>query len=125
MILVKHIAMIPINYIIYPLILLLVDYFCNYCNFFISPYDDQSIHKALNSGTYISGAWYNSVFALSYILFKLAIFFATISGLIAGVAIGLITEYYTSYDYSPVKRIAEASVDRSHDYNSGRICCGT
>ncbi len=102
-----------INYIIYPLILASCGIISVIiATFFISPKDDQSIHKALNSGTYISGALVIiASFALSYILFgNLAIFFATISGLIAGVAIGLITEYYTSYDYSPVKRIAEASL---------------
>ena len=102
-----------INHIIYPLILASCGIISVIiATFFISPKDDQSIHKALNLGTYISGALVIiASFALSYILFgNLAIFFATISGLIAGVAIGLITEYYTSYDYSPVKRISEASL---------------
>jgi K(+)-stimulated pyrophosphate-energized sodium pump len=102
-----------INYIIYPLILASCGIISVIiATFFIAPKDDQSIHKALNSGTYISGILVIiASLALSYSLFgTLAIFFATISGLIAGVAIGLITEYYTSYDYSPVKKIAEASL---------------
>ena len=37
------------------------------------------------------------------------IFLAIISGLVAGNVIGFATEYYTSYEYSPTKRIAEAS----------------
>ncbi|HOR30506.1 MAG TPA: sodium-translocating pyrophosphatase, partial [Candidatus Syntrophosphaera thermopropionivorans] len=40
----------------------------------------------------------------------MSIFFATISGLIAGVIIGFITQYYTAYDYSPVKKISESSL---------------
>jgi len=40
----------------------------------------------------------------------MSIFFATISGLVAGVAIGFFTEYYTSYDYSPVKKVSESSL---------------
>ncbi len=36
-------------------------------------------------------------------------FWAVVVGLAAGVIIGLITEYYTSYDYSPTKAIAETS----------------
>ena len=36
-------------------------------------------------------------------------FFAILTGLVAGLVIGLSTEYYTSYDYSPVKRVAETS----------------
>jgi K(+)-stimulated pyrophosphate-energized sodium pump len=102
-----------INYIIYPLILAscgIVSVII--ATFFVNPKDNQSIHKALNSGTYISGFLVIiASFVLSYTLFgTLALFFATISGLIAGVAIGLITEYYTSYDYPPVKRIAKSSL---------------
>ncbi len=39
----------------------------------------------------------------------LAVFWATVSGLVAGVAIGLVTEYYTSGDNAPVRGIAEQS----------------
>ncbi|MGB9885834.1 MAG: sodium-translocating pyrophosphatase [Moorellales bacterium] len=41
---------------------------------------------------------------------NLGVFFATIAGLIAGVLIGRITEYYTSANYNPVKEIAASSV---------------
>ena len=37
------------------------------------------------------------------------IFWAIVAGLGAGVIIGLITEYYTSYSYGPTKRVAEAA----------------
>ena len=37
------------------------------------------------------------------------IFWAIVAGLGAGVIIGLVTEYYTSYDYGPTKGIAEAA----------------
>ena len=40
---------------------------------------------------------------------SLGIFFATIAGLVAGTLIGLITEYFTSTSYKPVKFIAKAS----------------
>ncbi len=102
-----------ITYVIYPLLLASCGVISVIiATFFISPKDNQSIHKALNSGTYISGFLVIiAAFILSYTLFgNMAIFFATISGLIAGVGIGFITEYYTSYDYKPVKRIAEASL---------------
>lgn len=36
-------------------------------------------------------------------------FWATLAGLIAGILIGYITEYFTSSDYKPTKRIAEES----------------
>lgn len=50
-------------------------------------------------------------FFLTYIMFEgeIGVFIATISGLIAGFLIGLITEYYTSYDYKHAKAIAKAS----------------
>ncbi len=37
------------------------------------------------------------------------IFWAIVAGLAAGVIIGLITEYYTSYDYGPTKGVAESA----------------
>ncbi len=37
------------------------------------------------------------------------LFWAILAGLGAGVIIGLMTEYYTSYDYGPTKRVAEAA----------------
>ena len=40
----------------------------------------------------------------------LAVFFATISGLIAGVIIGFVTQYYTAYEYFPVQRLSKASL---------------
>ncbi len=40
---------------------------------------------------------------------SLGIFFATIAGLVAGTLIGLITEYFTSTHYKPVKFIAKQS----------------
>lgn len=64
---------------------------------------------ALNAGTYISSA---IVIVFSFILswvffanFNCAI--AIISGLIVGIAIGKLTEFYTSGDYKHVKKIAE------------------
>ena len=37
------------------------------------------------------------------------IFWAIVAGLGAGVIIGVVTEYFTSYDYGPTKRVAEAA----------------
>ena len=39
----------------------------------------------------------------------IGVWVATVAGLAVGIAIGLITEYYTSADYRPVQEIAEAS----------------
>ncbi len=43
------------------------------------------------------------------VLSSMGVFWATIAGLAAGIAIGLITEYYTSESRSPSHKIAEAS----------------
>ncbi|MHA1616140.1 MAG: sodium-translocating pyrophosphatase [Candidatus Njordarchaeales archaeon] len=41
---------------------------------------------------------------------SIAAFYATIAGLLAGAIMGLATDYYTSIDRGPVRKIAEASV---------------
>ena len=40
---------------------------------------------------------------------KYRLLWAILSGLVAGIIIGLSTEYYTSYDYGPTQRIAETA----------------
>ncbi len=77
---------------------------------------------ALNVGTFAAGA---VMAVLTYPLVKylapetfslggveytaVGIFWATIAGLVAGVAIGMITEYYTAEDKGPARMIAKAS----------------
>jgi K(+)-stimulated pyrophosphate-energized sodium pump len=78
--------------------------------------DGSKIHKALNRGTYVTSGvtllfiaglcfMWQSVGELSALWFLAC----TAAGLAAGLAIGKLTEYYTSYHYKPVKKIAEAS----------------
>lgn len=67
--------------------------------------------KALNMGTYISGV---IVIIAALILSKQMLgdftyAYAIIAGLIVGIAIGKITEIYTSADYGSVKKIADQS----------------
>ncbi len=73
--------------------------------------DNVNPAKALNMGTYISGI---IVIVASLILSKqllgdLTYAYAIITGLIVGIAIGKITEVYTSADYGFVKKIADQS----------------
>ena len=67
--------------------------------------------SALNMGTYVSGVIVivASLVMSKYMLGDFTYAFAIISGLIAGIAIGKITEVYTSGDYGSVKKIAEQS----------------
>lgn len=67
--------------------------------------------SALNAGTYVSGI---IVIAASFIMSKLLLntynpAIAIIAGLVVGIAIGKLTEIYTSGDYRHVKKIAEQS----------------
>ncbi len=66
---------------------------------------------ALNMGTYVAGILtIVAAGVLSYLLFgNLKAFFALTAGLVSGLAIGKVTEIYTSGDYSHVKKIAEQS----------------
>ena len=66
---------------------------------------------ALRRGIFASAVLL-AVFALVVVLsldMDIKWFWAIISGLAAGIIIGLSTEYYTSYDYGPTQQIAEAS----------------
>ncbi len=66
---------------------------------------------ALRRGIFAAAALL-AVFALVIILvmqLELLLFWIILSGLLAGIVIGLATEYYTSYDYTPTKRVSEAS----------------
>ena len=67
--------------------------------------------NALNMGTYISGIIVIDVALImsKSMLGDFTYAFAIIAGLIAGIAIGKITEVYTSGDYGSVKKIAEQS----------------
>ncbi|MDH7594121.1 MAG: sodium-translocating pyrophosphatase [Methanomicrobiales archaeon] len=74
--------------------------------------ESSAIHNAFNRGTLV--ALVLTVIAAYYLVQTLlgpaytGVFIATIAGLIAGFAIGLITEYYTSYDRAPTQAIAKA-----------------
>jgi K(+)-stimulated pyrophosphate-energized sodium pump len=79
--------------------------------FFVSAKDEKGLAAALNRGTYVSSGLI-VVFSLiaSLLLFRgLGPFVATVAGLIAGVAIGLLSEYYTSSEFKPTRELAQAS----------------
>lgn len=79
--------------------------------FFVSARDEKGLATALNRGTYASGVLV-VIFSLiaSLLLFRgLGPFVATVAGLIAGVAIGLLSEYYTSSEFRPTRELAQAS----------------
>lgn len=79
--------------------------------FFVKGDEKASPQKALKMGSNIAALLVVIVsLVLSKVLFRNfdgAI--AVIAGLVVGVLIGLITEYYTSADYNPVKKVGEQS----------------
>jgi len=79
--------------------------------FFVNSKDEKGLAAALNRGTYISGALVIviSLIASLLILNTTGPFVVTIAGLIAGIIIGLTSQYYTASDYKPVKELAENS----------------
>ncbi len=89
---------------------------------------DTNVHMQLNLATWISaGISIISCFVLSFFMFKDDVFsdtvfkmlgfkagnlspwIAAVLGIAAGIIIGIISEYYTSYDYKPTKAISKAS----------------
>ena len=84
--------------------------------FLVRTGDDASMSKllwALRRGIYFASIL---VIGLSYAVIQMLgvedgnrIFMAIVTGLIAGNVIGFATEFYTSYEYFPTRRIAEAS----------------
>ncbi|MCK7523715.1 MAG: sodium/proton-translocating pyrophosphatase [Ignavibacteriales bacterium] len=50
------------------------------------------------------------LYGISYQITSLGIFFATVIGLVAGVLIGVITEFFTGFGKPPVKSIARQSL---------------
>jgi K(+)-stimulated pyrophosphate-energized sodium pump len=77
-------------------------------------FTSQSPHGALRNGTLIAAAimiiaTFFLTRAAGDVFGGLGPFWAVLGGLIAGTAIGQLTEYYTSYDFKPTQGVSEAS----------------
>ena len=79
--------------------------------FFVKGDDHSSPQKALTRGSYVSAILVIiAAIVLSKVLFgSFHAAIAVIAGLVVGVIIGNVTEYYTSADYKPVQKIGEQS----------------
>jgi K(+)-stimulated pyrophosphate-energized sodium pump len=93
----------------------------------LKPNLSKNVHMELNIATWISaGLSVVLCFIISFFMFKdynadvlktalgfkaaqYSPWIAAIFGIVAGIVIGIISEYYTSYDYKPTKGIAAAS----------------
>ena len=94
------------SFILLPLILAATGIFCSIIGtFFVRVKDGGSPHKALNLGEFLSAALMllASYFIITQMLpesfgdnkSSIGVFYSTIAGLIAGLLVGKITEYYT------------------------------
>lgn len=79
--------------------------------FFVRGKENDNPQKSLNMGTYVSGIimLIAAYFLSTWMLNSFYPFIAIIAGLIVGILIGQLTEFYTSDKYKPVKHIAEQS----------------
>jgi K(+)-stimulated pyrophosphate-energized sodium pump len=80
--------------------------------FFVRAKGEVRLGAVLERGIWISAlvVLVASYFVTRYVLGEIAPFYAVVAGLLAGVAIGRITEYYTSAHFKPVQGIAKASL---------------
>ncbi len=104
-----------------------------------------NVHQELNIATWISaGISVVLCFVTSFFMFKevpaqdfaalgfkvgnFSPWIAAMLGIVAGIVIGIISEYYTSYDYKPTKKIAHASKEGAaltitQGMSTGMISC--
>ena len=80
--------------------------------FFVSTDEKSSPSKALRYGTFGSAGFVIifSYFASQQLMGVLDYFWAVLAGILTGTVVGLVTEYYTSTDFKPVKSIAEQAL---------------
>ncbi len=98
-----------INGVLYPLFLSAVGIIASLIGtVMVRSVKSENPQKTLKLGTNISGiiVIVGALFLSLGIFNSLDTFWAVLSGLVAGVIIGQLTEYYTSSDYKPVKNIA-------------------
>ncbi len=79
--------------------------------FFVRTNDESKIHQALTNGLLVASVLVLLGGAGLVVVLHLPwkVLFAVVAGLVVGVAIGQVTEYYTSKDRGPVRDIAQQS----------------
>ncbi len=97
--------------VILPLLLSAAGIFASIIGTFLVRVKGNNPGAALNKGTYVTCIIFGLfAFLTIYLLgIDMNIFYATIAGLIAGVVLGITSDYYTSIDRSPALTTAESS----------------
>ncbi len=100
------------DHVLLPLLLAAVGIFASIiATRFVRVKEGKNPARALERGTNISAllTLIGAAFLVNYLIADWGVFWAITAGLIAGILIGRITEYYTSDHYKPVQSIAEQS----------------
>ncbi len=112
------------SFALLPLFIAAIGIICSLISiFFVRTKDEKKVHSALNRGLITASVL---LIPLVYLLVRyslpenfiignaifssMGIFYATLAGLAAGVVIGILTEYYTSFDCVPTKKVSESSL---------------
>jgi len=101
------------TYVILPLLLAAVGIFASVIGMLFVPIGVRGGNPgaALNRGTFATTILF-AIFAfliVYYLGLEIGIFYATLAGLIAGIVIGMTSDFFTSIDRSPVMKTAEAA----------------
>jgi len=99
-----------LNYMSLPLLLIVIGLISSIIGIFsIEALKNLNPQSALRNATYISALLFiaGSFFSIRYILSNMGVFWAVLSGMLAGVLIGLESEYFTSGP--PIKTIARTA----------------
>ncbi len=106
------------NMVVLPIAVMGLGIFASiFATFFVRAKEEKDLHSALFRGlvvasVVVAGAiWWlcNKGVTMAAGVDGMKVFWSIIAGLVAGVIIGKITDYYTSAAYKPVRRIAEQS----------------
>ena len=100
------------RYVLFPLILCTLGIVASLIGIqFVRVGKDGKPGRALNSGTIITCAIFAVLAAATVLLggYSLGVLWATLAGLVTGVVIGFVSDYYTSSDFRPVLETARVS----------------
>ncbi len=101
-----------LNAVLFPLYLAGLGIICSVIGtFFVRVKGSESPQRGLNMGTYVAGILViiGSYFLSTMLMGSIYPFYAIVAGLVVGIIIGQLTEYYTSDKYKPVQHIAQQS----------------
>lgn len=73
---------------------------------FINLRKSEEPHKILNSGIFLAAILFAGA---AYFIVELTLFWIVLAGLVAGIIIGLITEFYTSHNFKPTQNLAKSA----------------